>query len=186
MPMSRRCGRSSRDTQTIDAAPAFSRLSQDAGRALKDTDPRDSMPALHMNILRLLLLLALLPFIAACGEGAPGTASGFVGASDARSIESTPAPASNDYVTVAELPPEGRATLALIKQNGPFPYSRDGTLFGNREGLLPKQSRGYYREYTVPTPGLNHRGARRIVSGGRGGEYWYTADHYRSFKRIRE
>lgn len=89
-------------------------------------------------------------------------------------------------IAAAQLPPEGLATLALIKQGGPFPYSRDGIVFGNREGLLPQQPRGYYREYTVPTPGLKHRGARRIVAGGRGGEYWYTADHYRSFKRIRE
>ncbi len=88
-------------------------------------------------------------------------------------------------ITLAELPPEGRQTLALIKRGGPFPYSRDGIVFQNLEGLLPDQRRGYYREYTVPTPGLNHRGARRIVAG-RVGEYWYTADHYRSFKRIRE
>jgi ribonuclease T1 len=89
-------------------------------------------------------------------------------------------------IPVAQLPPEARATLVLIKRGGPFPYSRDGIVFGNREGLLPKQPRGYYREYTVPTPGSRDRGARRIVSGGRGGEYWYSADHYRSFKRIRE
>jgi ribonuclease T1 len=89
-------------------------------------------------------------------------------------------------IPVAQLPPEARATLALIKQNGPFPHARDGIVFGNREGLLPGQPRGYYREYTVPTPGSRDRGARRIVSGGRGGEYWYSADHYRSFKRIRE
>jgi len=89
-------------------------------------------------------------------------------------------------IPVAQLPPEGRATLALIKRGGPFPYSRDGIVFGNRERLLPSQPRGYYREYTVPTPGSRDRGARRIVSGGRGGEYWYSADHYRSFKRIKE
>jgi ribonuclease T1 len=93
-------------------------------------------------------------------------------------------PGAQDEITVAQMPPEGRHTLALIKQGGPFPYSKDGTVFRNREGLLPQQSRGYYREYTVNTPGLSHRGARRIVAGG--GQYWYTADHYRSFKRIRE
>ena len=93
-------------------------------------------------------------------------------------------PAAQDEIAVAQLPPEGLQTLALIKQGGPFPYVKDGTVFGNREGLLPKQPRGYYREYTVPTPGLGHRGARRIVAGG--GQYWYTADHYRSFRRIRE
>lgn len=87
-------------------------------------------------------------------------------------------------ITVAQLPAEGRATLALVKRGGPFPYSKDGTTFGNREGLLPQQPRGHYQEYTVPTPGLNHRGARRIVAGD--GVYWYTADHYRSFRRIKE
>mgnify|MGYP005846001143 CR=1 FL=1 len=88
-------------------------------------------------------------------------------------------------ITFAQLPPEGRHTLILIRQGGPFPYSKDGATFGNREGLLPSQPRGYYREFTVPTPGLEHRGARRIVAG-RGGDYWYTEDHYRSFRRIRE
>lgn len=88
-------------------------------------------------------------------------------------------------IHVAQLPPEGRQTLALIKRGGPFPYAKDGTVFQNREGRLPAQPRGYYREYTVVTPGARDRGARRIVAG-RGGDYWYTADHYRSFKRIRE
>lgn len=88
-------------------------------------------------------------------------------------------------IQVSQLPPEGRQTLALIKRGGPFPFAKDGTVFGNREGLLPRQPRGYYREYTVITPGLDHRGARRIVAG-QGGDYWYTADHYRSFRRIRE
>jgi ribonuclease T1 len=88
-------------------------------------------------------------------------------------------------VAVTQLPPEARQTLDLIKRGGPFPYGKDGSVFGNREGLLPRQQRGYYREYTVPTPGSRDRGARRIVAG-RGGDYWYTADHYRSFRRIRE
>jgi len=88
-------------------------------------------------------------------------------------------------IQLAELPPEARQTLQLIKRGGPFPYARDGIPFGNREGLLPAQPRNYYREYTVPTPGLNHRGARRIIAG-KAGDYWYTADHYRTFKRIRE
>ena len=88
-------------------------------------------------------------------------------------------------IAVAQLPDEARQTLALIRQGGPFPYAKDGTVFGNREARLPKQKRGYYREYTVRTPGERTRGARRIVSG-RGGEFWYTDDHYRTFRRIRE
>jgi len=83
------------------------------------------------------------------------------------------------------LPIEARQTLALIKAGGPFPYQRDGAVFGNREGLLPKRERGYYREYTVKTPGAKDRGARRIVAG-RAKEYYYTDDHYRSFRRIIE
>lgn len=93
-------------------------------------------------------------------------------------------------VQTRNLPVEARETLALIKAGGPFPYSRDGSVFGNREGLLPKRSRGYYREYTVKTPGAKDRGARRIVAGGCGEyaciEYFYTDDHYRSFRRIIE
>lgn len=88
-------------------------------------------------------------------------------------------------VSVAELPAEARRTLALIQAGGPFPYAQDGRTFGNRERLLPRRDRGYYREYTVRTPGARDRGARRIIAG-RGGEFYYTADHYRSFRRIRE
>ncbi|HZM34676.1 MAG TPA: ribonuclease domain-containing protein [Burkholderiales bacterium] len=84
----------------------------------------------------------------------------------------------------ADLPPEALETLASIEAGGPFPYKQDGRVFYNREGLLPKRVRGYYREYTVKTPGARDRGARRIVAG-RDGEYYYTEDHYRSFRRIR-
>lgn len=139
-----------------------------------------------MHILRLFLFLALLPFVTACGQAPEPTTPAVTEAAAARSLEPAHAPATAMEIAVAQLPPEARTTLALIKRGGPFPYSRDGIVFGNREGLLPAQSRGYYREYTVPTPGLSHRGPRRIVSGGRGGEYWYSADHYRSFKRIKE
>ncbi|MEW5888793.1 MAG: ribonuclease domain-containing protein [Pseudomonadota bacterium] len=96
------------------------------------------------------------------------------------------------WITMAELPPEARETLALIRQGGPFPYRKDGAVFANREGLLPARPRGYYREYTVPTPGARDRGARRIVAGTgatgdvkTSGEYYYSPDHYRSFRRIR-
>lgn len=88
-------------------------------------------------------------------------------------------------VAVAELPGEARDTFHLIKQGGPFPFPRDGVVFGNREHRLPAQSRGYYREYTVKTPGARNRGARRIVCGVVP-ECYYTADHYQTFKRIKE
>jgi ribonuclease T1 len=88
-------------------------------------------------------------------------------------------------IRVEELPREARETLALIRQGGPFPYRKDGIVFGNRERRLPVQSSGYYREYTVPTPGARDRGARRIIAGG-SGEYYYTGDHYNTFRRIRE
>lgn len=82
-----------------------------------------------------------------------------------------------------DLPAEALATVELIRQGGPFPYRQDGKTFGNREGLLPDQARGYYREYTVPTPGSPDRGARRIVTGGSPPSAWYyTDDHYRSFR----
>lgn len=88
-------------------------------------------------------------------------------------------------ISEKQLPREARETLTLIKAGGPFPYPQDGRAFGNREGLLAKRERGYYREYTVKTPGARDRGARRIVAG-RSGEFYYTADHYRSFRRIIE
>jgi ribonuclease T1 len=88
-------------------------------------------------------------------------------------------------VRLEQLPPQVAHTLALIERGGPFPYRRDGAVFGNRERLLPLKERGYYREYTVPTPGAKDRGARRIVAG-RGAEYYYTEDHYASFRRIRD
>ncbi len=88
-------------------------------------------------------------------------------------------------ITVDELPQEARATLQAIKRGGPYAYDRDGVVFGNFERILPKQSRGYYHEYTVKTPGVRSRGARRIISG-KASEYYYTNDHYQTFKRIRE
>jgi ribonuclease T1 len=88
-------------------------------------------------------------------------------------------------IALADLPAEARHTLVLVKAGGPFPYPQDGRTFGNREKLLPRRDRGYYREYTVATPGSRDRGARRLVAG-KAGEFYYTADHYRSFQRIRE
>lgn len=83
------------------------------------------------------------------------------------------------------LPKEARDTLDLIARGGPFEHQQDGGVFGNYEGLLPKQSRGYYHEYTVETPGARNRGARRIITGGTPPVAWYyTGDHYRSFRRF--
>ena len=88
-------------------------------------------------------------------------------------------------VPLAQLPEEARATLKLIDAGGPFPYRRDGIVFQNREHRLPEQPRGYYREYTVPTPGSPDRGARRIVAGDKPPVvFYYTADHYKTFRRI--
>jgi ribonuclease T1 len=88
-------------------------------------------------------------------------------------------------IAVATLPPDGQTTLQLIKKGGPFPYRKDGSIFGNRERILPRQTRGYYKEYTVKTPGAHNRGARRIIAG-EVGEYYYTSDHYNTFQRVVE
>ena len=92
-------------------------------------------------------------------------------------------------VAVAELPQAGRVTYELIRAGGPFPFDKDGVVFGNRERQLPAERRGFYREYTVPTPGSRDRGARRIVCGGPARAphaCFYTADHYASFRKIVE
>jgi ribonuclease T1 len=94
-------------------------------------------------------------------------------------------PQTYESVLVVELPPEALDTIALIDSGGPFPYARDGIVFQNREGLLPEAPPGYYQEYTVPTPGEADRGARRIVTGACGEQY-YTDDHYQSFRIIEE
>ena len=119
---------------------------------------------LHTIAFRNLLMLALVAGLVACA-----------------------APAGSDTRLPSHvgLPPEALATLALIQRGGPFPYRKDGTTFQNRERLLPAKPRGYYREYTVPTPGSRDRGARRIVAGGNPPEvFYYTADHYSSFRQI--
>ena len=101
----------------------------------------------------------------------------------------TAAPGYVAQIAVSDLPRDARDTLLLIRRGGPFRYRQDGSVFHNRERRLPARKRGYYREYTVPTPGARDRGARRIVAGGnsRGpGEYYYTDDHYNRFRRIVE
>jgi len=99
-----------------------------------------------------------------------------------------PSTESMENVSLGELPAEAREVYDRILAGGPFRYERDGVVFGNREHLLPSRSRGYYHEYTVPTPGTHNRGARRIICGGpklSPEACFYTDDHYRSFRRIR-
>ena len=119
---------------------------------------------LHTIAFRILLMLALVAGLVACAP---------------------PAGSDTRLPSHVGLPPEALATLALIQRGGPFPYRKDGTTFQNRERLLPAKPRGYYREYTVPTPGARDRAARRIVAGGNPPEvFYYTADHYSSFRQI--
>ena len=113
------------------------------------------------------------PSAGGSGRASSGaTASGTSGDGDAA-----------DVVPVAQLPAQARATLKLIDAGGPFPYSRDGIVFANREGRLPKHPRGWYHEYTVETPGESDRGARRLIQG-KDGTIYYTGDHYESFRRV--
>ena len=95
---------------------------------------------------------------------------------------------AQDSIALSELPVQGQRTYEAILNGGPFRFEKDGTVFGNRERLLPPARRGHYREYTVATPGSRDRGARRIVCGGEQRTTpeacWYTADHYASFRRI--
>jgi len=106
----------------------------------------------------------------------------------ARGLESDAGGITPGLIALSALPPEGQTVMRQIQEGGPFRYDKDGTSFGNRERLLPMQKRGYYREYTVPTPGLSHRGAKRIVCGGTQARQpeacYYTEDHYSSFRRI--
>ncbi|WP_339095493.1 ribonuclease domain-containing protein [Deinococcus sp. VB142] len=153
-----------------------------------------------MTALRVpaLLLALLLPSCSAQMQSQQTQGQQTQGRTTPQSIPATP-PSSKQtsrdplsglrYVNVSDLPREGQQMLTLIAKGGPFRYSKDGVTFGNREGILPQQARGYYREYTVKTPGESDRGARRIVCGGQPvtstAECYYTADHYASFRRIR-
>lgn len=105
------------------------------------------------------------------------------GSSDHQAPDSADPETGLPVLQVEDLPPEAAETLELIDAGGPFPHDEDGTVFGNFEGILPDHERGYYHEYTVETPGLDHRGARRIVTGDED-EFFWTEDHYESFARI--
>ncbi len=138
----------------------------------------------------ILLILAAIVALSACGRGGesrsgPGSAPSVQEAPPAKEAPPAAEAASGREIPAGDLPDEARRTLERIRSGGPFAYAKDGAVFGNRERLLPRKPHGYYREYTVPTPGSPNRGARRIVAGG-GGERYYTEDHYGSFKRILE
>jgi guanyl-specific ribonuclease Sa len=131
-------------------------------------------------LLLLLIAIAAVTLWQRHGD-APDAAD--VAASAIRSEAATRAVPADD--SIASLPPRARAMVRRIASGGPFEHSQDGAVFGNYEGLLPKQPRGYYHEYTVETPGARNRGARRIVTGGTPPVVWYyTDDHYRSFRRV--
>ncbi|MET7641156.1 ribonuclease [Streptomyces sp. NPDC005438] len=115
--------------------------------------------------------------------GAPGLAQAATPHTDAPAVTQVK-PAEVGDICLSDLPPEANDTLELIEKGGPYPYPQDGTVFQNREGLLPDQDEGYYHEYTVETPGSDDRGARRIVTGEGDPEDYYTDDHYESFDLV--
>ncbi len=129
--------------------------------------------------LRLVLAIGLALFLLQACQPASGKSAQDVVARQGAATDSLSQQRLSDF------PPEARETLRDIRQGGPFAYARDGVVFGNFERILPNRPRGYYHEYTVKTPGAHNRGVRRIISGAPG-EYYYTDDHYQSFKRIRE
>jgi ribonuclease T1 len=141
------------------------------------------------GIITAVAVVVLLAYTYLQAGGAPPTAvPETTPAVTSRAATSTPPqPSSGDglaWVRLADLPPQARQTVALIDAGGPFPYAKDGATFNNFEGVLPTRPRGYYREYTVKTPGERDRGARRIVTGDRDRELFYTADHYETFARV--
>ena len=145
---------------------------REGGRNLSGSaDPRRLRTAAAVGVAVLFALILVVLLVRPAGTDTP--------AADAWTPSS-----GLSAVAVADLPAEARTTLTLIDSGGPFPYAKDGAVFGNIEGLLPARSRGYYHEYTVPTPGSADRGARRLVAGDDGDVYW-TDDHYESFRQVR-
>lgn len=130
-----------------------------------------------MQILTRFFFISLLLATGLAAQNAPALQS------DAR--QAVTRPTDLPVIPALALPREARDTLAIIKKGGPFPYTKDGATFSNREHALPKRGRGYYHEFTVKTPGARNRGARRIIAGVPG-EYYYTDDHYATFKWVKE
>ncbi|MET9698648.1 ribonuclease domain-containing protein [Streptomyces sp. NPDC006529] len=152
-----------------------------------------SVPRPLLRLLGALFLCVALVGAAGCGgtqdpvppSAAPGTpAATAPNGSPSPSTSATPGWAKGmKTLRAADLPREARDTLVLIDKGGPYPYRQDGTVFGNFEKVLPRQQRGYYHEFTVKTPGSRDRGARRIITG-QGSEFFYTDDHYETFKAV--
>lgn len=136
-----------------------------------------------LRVRRPLLALVTLLLLLAGGYTASALSSGSDSGTPASSPRSSASSAAIRVVPISSLPEQVAQTIALVRANGPFPYSRDGAVFHNREHRLPEQRDGYYHEYTVPTPGESGRGARRLVAGAPG-EFYYSADHYESFVRV--
>lgn len=149
-------------------------------RTLPGVDRLGTRRNIVMAAVVAVLVVALMALVGYCARSAVGPSGDAVAPTP--STRHTPV-SGLATVPVADLPAQAVATLALIDAGGPFPYDKDGTVFGNLEGILPKQPRGYYREYTVPTSGSRDRGARRLVAG-RDGDLYYTADHYETFRQV--
>ncbi|MFJ1563373.1 ribonuclease domain-containing protein [Streptomyces erythrochromogenes] len=147
-----------------------------------------NVPRWLLCSLGAVFLCVALVATAGCGAQKPGpaVASGSAELSAAPSAAPDAAPSwarGMAFVRADALPRQAQDVLALIDKGGPYPYRQDGTVFGNFEKVLPRQKRGYYHEFTVRTPGERDRGARRIVTG-EGGEFYYTDDHYQTFKAV--
>jgi len=143
-------------------------------------------------LIAALLGLVVLGFVFACvpQTGTAPPADGRAASSGGGTVSQAPSPGVANpsrlpEIKASSLPPEAQRVLALIARGGPYPYGQDNAVFGNFERILPRKASGYYREFTVPTPGATSRGARRIVTGATGEKY-YSADHYESFKFIVE
>jgi len=143
----------------------------------------DAGPRRSTGLLAIFLVVAVVVGVWLVSGREPGTSTSVPETTSSQSAPGTDPESDLPLVELADLPSEAAETVALIDEGGPFPESQDGGVFGNLEGLLPDQERGYYREYTVETPGSDDRGARRIVSGAEDELYW-TEDHYSSFERI--
>jgi len=143
-------------------------------------------------LVLLLVVLAAANYVGGSGDSAEPALSPVAVGTPTRSTKAAPSsPASSRdpesglrLVVLSSLPRQAQQTVALIERGGPYPYAKDGAVFSNRERLLPSQRSGYYREYTVTTPGSGDRGARRIVTGNQDRDFFYSGDHYASFVRI--